>query len=61
MVGEWRLLEGAFTQVLGITLEDEFPNRSWRWFTTHVNTLINTDCAFARAVAPPETGEPETE
>jgi hypothetical protein len=61
MVEQWRLLEGAFTAVFGICLEDEFPNRSWRWFTTHVNTLINTDCAFSRAVAPPDKGDPETE
>ncbi len=58
---EWRLLEGAFTATFGLVLEDEFPRRSWRWFTTHVNTLINTDNAFSRALTPPETGEPETE
>jgi ribonuclease HI len=61
MVEQWRLLEGAFTQVLGITLEDEFPNRSWRWVTTHVNTHLNPDCAVARAVAPEPKSAPETE
>ncbi|MGO1320917.1 MAG: hypothetical protein ACTMIK_11785 [Galactobacter sp.] len=31
-------------------LEDEFPRRSWRWFSAHVSALINSENVFSRAL-----------
>lgn len=59
IAAEWDLLEISFSTLYGIEIEDEFPVRSWRWFTVKVRGLLQSDTPLARHFAPTPEPAPE--
>lgn len=54
---EWDVIEHAFAEI-GIDLEDEWEQRTWRWFRTRLRGLLATDSILGAKFRPEPATEP---
>jgi len=58
-LAEWQLIERDLHQVYGIDVHEALDTRSWRWLSSRIVGLLETECRISHFFAPPEL-QPKT-